>query len=74
MILRVCHVHRPSSWTSSHERTATTFSRRSMRSTYWKENPAKIYPSVPQLDLRANRGERGGWAALRQAQGPPLGM
>ena len=29
-------------------------SRRSMRSTYGKETPAKTFPSVPQLDLRAN--------------------
>ena len=36
-------------------------SRRSIRSTYGKEIPAKIAPSVPQLDLRASRAA--GWAA-----------
>ena len=30
-------------------------SRRSMRSTYGKENPVKTFPLVPQLDLRANQ-------------------
>ena len=45
-------------------------SRRSMRSTYGKENPVKTFPLVPQLDLRANQSaseaaERPTWGCLR---------
>ena len=42
-------------------------SRRSMRSTYGKENPVKTFPLVPQLDLRANQSASE--AASREAAG-----
>ena len=62
------HGFRSISWRARHDSTGFScpssplvdlkprfLSRRSMRSTYGKENPVKTFPLVPQLDLRANQ-------------------